>query len=182
MRYWPTTAAEAAISQLSAPPPPPPAAPVAATDNIPATDANDGTDDASTTILIICLSMVVTGVALHTAIRLFLEKYRANRQRSWEREKAAELSAAVASVTSTVAHGGGDAAAECAICLAEFEEGEEIKVPGNCRHGFHGRCIERWFAASWSSSCPTCRRSSLPPTTTLPPAVVSSPITAGGGG
>ncbi|XP_038971495.1 RING-H2 finger protein ATL79-like [Phoenix dactylifera] len=47
------------------------------------------------------------------------------------------------------------AEAECAICLAEFMEGERVRVLVPCNHGFHVRCIERWLAAR--SSCPTCR-------------------------
>lgn len=51
--------------------------------------------------------------------------------------------------------------AECAICLTEFEEGEEIRVLERCRHGFHGACIERWLRSRLS--CPNCRSSCFPP-------------------
>ncbi|XP_010941106.1 RING-H2 finger protein ATL79 [Elaeis guineensis] len=47
------------------------------------------------------------------------------------------------------------AEADCAICLAEFVDGEPVRVLAPCNHGFHVRCIERWLAAR--SSCPTCR-------------------------
>ncbi|XP_019710905.1 RING-H2 finger protein ATL79-like [Elaeis guineensis] len=47
------------------------------------------------------------------------------------------------------------AEAECAICLAEFVDGDRVRVLAPCNHGFHVRCIERWLAAR--SSCPTCR-------------------------
>jgi hypothetical protein len=49
------------------------------------------------------------------------------------------------------------AAAECAICLAEFADGDAVRVMPACRHGFHARCIERWLAGGRRSSCPTCR-------------------------
>ncbi|XP_015901522.1 RING-H2 finger protein ATL79 [Ziziphus jujuba] len=51
--------------------------------------------------------------------------------------------------------------AECVICLSEFVEGEEIRVLGWCKHGFHSQCIQEWFSSH--SSCPTCRRSFRPP-------------------
>ncbi|CAM0146336.1 unnamed protein product [Urochloa decumbens] len=49
------------------------------------------------------------------------------------------------------------AAAECAICLAEFVDGDAVRVMPACGHGFHARCIERWLAGGRRSSCPTCR-------------------------
>ena len=49
------------------------------------------------------------------------------------------------------------AAAECAICLAEFADGDAVRVMPACGHGFHARCIERWLALGRRSSCPTCR-------------------------
>ena len=51
------------------------------------------------------------------------------------------------------------AAAECAICLCEFEEGEGIRVLPACSHGFHVTCVERWLAVR--CSCPTCRCSTI---------------------
>jgi Ring finger domain len=45
--------------------------------------------------------------------------------------------------------------AECAICLTEFEEGEQIRKLPQCRHEFHIRCIDRWLRAQ--PSCPSCR-------------------------
>lgn len=49
------------------------------------------------------------------------------------------------------------AAAECAICLAEFADGDTVRVMPVCGHGFHARCIELWLAGGRRSSCPTCR-------------------------
>ncbi|KAG8371576.1 hypothetical protein BUALT_Bualt13G0102300 [Buddleja alternifolia] len=47
-------------------------------------------------------------------------------------------------------------ATDCAICLGEFVEGEDVRVFPGCNHGFHVRCIDRWLVLR--SSCPTCRR------------------------
>ncbi|KAJ7982094.1 putative RING-H2 finger protein ATL79 [Quillaja saponaria] len=44
---------------------------------------------------------------------------------------------------------------ECAICLTEFVEGENVQVLGICKHEFHAQCIQKWLCSQ--SSCPTCR-------------------------
>ncbi|KAL3639833.1 hypothetical protein CASFOL_014801 [Castilleja foliolosa] len=44
---------------------------------------------------------------------------------------------------------------ECAICLAEFAAGEEIRVLPQCAHSFHVGCVDTWFKSH--SSCPSCR-------------------------
>ncbi|KAL6652159.1 hypothetical protein ACP70R_011084 [Stipagrostis hirtigluma subsp. patula] len=66
-------------------------------------------------------------------------------------------------VAATAGGGGGDeesgeaaAAAECAICLAEFEDGESMRVLPQCGHQFHAACIDKWLRGH--SSCPSCRQ------------------------
>ncbi|GLJ39040.1 hypothetical protein SUGI_0795870 [Cryptomeria japonica] len=44
---------------------------------------------------------------------------------------------------------------DCPICLAEFVDGDKVRVLPKCNHGFHVECIDRWLASH--SSCPTCR-------------------------
>ncbi|XVF68691.1 hypothetical protein PTKIN_Ptkin11bG0021800 [Pterospermum kingtungense] len=46
---------------------------------------------------------------------------------------------------------------DCAVCLAEFEEGEWLRHLPNCTHGFHISCVDTWFQSH--SSCPLCRSS-----------------------
>uniref|UniRef100_A0A0A8Z0J1 RING-type domain-containing protein n=1 Tax=Arundo donax TaxID=35708 RepID=A0A0A8Z0J1_ARUDO len=66
-------------------------------------------------------------------------------------------------VAAAVAARGGPAAlageekilADCAICLSEFAEKEEIRVLPQCGHGFHVACVDTWLSAH--SSCPSCR-------------------------
>ncbi|KAI3470961.1 hypothetical protein Pfo_027624 [Paulownia fortunei] len=53
--------------------------------------------------------------------------------------------------------GNGVASTDCAICLAEFLDGEKIRVLPKCHHCFHVRCVDIWLASH--SSCPTCRQS-----------------------
>ncbi|KAF9603347.1 hypothetical protein IFM89_035017 [Coptis chinensis] len=45
---------------------------------------------------------------------------------------------------------------DCAICLTEFVDGDEIRVLPQCGHGFHVGCIDMWLGSH--SSCPSCRR------------------------
>lgn len=44
----------------------------------------------------------------------------------------------------------------CAICLAEYSSGDEIRVLPRCGHGFHVACIDKWLGSH--SSCPSCRQ------------------------
>ncbi|XP_059283287.1 RING-H2 finger protein ATL8-like [Lycium ferocissimum] len=53
----------------------------------------------------------------------------------------------------TASFGGGT---ECAICLLEYVEGDEIRVLPNCGHRFHLQCVDTWLVSN--SSCPTCRQ------------------------
>ena len=34
---------------------------------------------------------------------------------------------------------------DCAICLKEFESGEELKQIPSCEHVFHEQCLREWF-------------------------------------
>uniref|UniRef100_A0ACD5XYU9 Uncharacterized protein n=1 Tax=Avena sativa TaxID=4498 RepID=A0ACD5XYU9_AVESA len=63
---------------------------------------------------------------------------------------------------------------ECAICLAEFASGDEVRVLPQCGHGFHAACVDVWLMSS--STCPSCRRALVvsPPPLSEPPATCSS--------
>lgn len=50
---------------------------------------------------------------------------------------------------------GGEAPPECAVCLSEFEDGEEARLLPKCKHSFHVDCIDMWFHSH--STCPLCR-------------------------
>eukprot|EP00741_Cyanophora_paradoxa_P020727 tig00021293_g20007.t1 len=48
---------------------------------------------------------------------------------------------------------------QCAICLCEYEAGEELRVLP-CRHSFHDACIVPWLQRS--TCCPLCKKSLVP--------------------
>jgi E3 ubiquitin-protein ligase ATL6/9/15/31/42/55 len=44
---------------------------------------------------------------------------------------------------------------ECAVCLAAFEDRDELRVLPACCHVFHPGCIDPWLAGA--ATCPLCR-------------------------
>ncbi|RWW19501.1 hypothetical protein GW17_00016443 [Ensete ventricosum] len=49
----------------------------------------------------------------------------------------------------------GKGALECAVCLSEFEDDEELRLLPRCSHVFHSDCIDAWLASH--VTCPVCR-------------------------
>lgn len=47
---------------------------------------------------------------------------------------------------------------ECAVCLCEFERGQEVQITPNCCHVFHSECIHTWLEQD-QKTCPLCRTS-----------------------
>ena len=95
-------------------------------------------------------------------------------QRQMESRELPEALESVDSDMTTDASNANDPAEErqeCAICLAPFEEGEEVKdLP--CRHFFHRKCIDQWLnrcpsqtaTAETVAACPLCKANPLAPT------------------
>ncbi|GKC34400.1 RING-H2 finger protein ATL16 [Tanacetum coccineum] len=46
---------------------------------------------------------------------------------------------------------------ECAVCLAEFQDNEKLRMIPNCAHVFHIDCIDIWLQNN--PNCPLCRNS-----------------------
>lgn len=44
---------------------------------------------------------------------------------------------------------------ECAVCLSEFEEDENLRLLPKCYHAFHLPCIDTWLRSH--TNCPICR-------------------------
>ncbi|KAG8049147.1 hypothetical protein GUJ93_ZPchr0009g836 [Zizania palustris] len=65
-------------------------------------------------------------------------------------------------------YGGGESAArDCAVCLLEFADGDELRALPLCAHAFHADCIDVWLRAH--ASCPLCRAAvALPPPVASP--------------
>ena len=45
----------------------------------------------------------------------------------------------------------------CPICLAEYEQDEELLELVHCRHIFHRPCLVEWHRCSNNKQCPYCR-------------------------
>ncbi|XP_066318652.1 E3 ubiquitin-protein ligase EL5-like [Miscanthus floridulus] len=59
-------------------------------------------------------------------------------------------------------------AVECAVCLAELQDGEEARFLPRCGHGFHAECVDMWLASH--TTCPLCRLTVSKPDEVSPPA------------
>ncbi|KAA8520658.1 hypothetical protein F0562_014914 [Nyssa sinensis] len=57
--------------------------------------------------------------------------------------------------------GSRDLPESCAVCLYEFEVGEEIRWLANCKHIFHRSCLDRWMDHD-QKTCPLCRTPFVP--------------------
>ncbi|KAG6734782.1 hypothetical protein I3842_01G286700 [Carya illinoinensis] len=60
----------------------------------------------------------------------------------------------------------------CAVCLSEFEDGEELRTFPGCMHSFHVPCIDMWLYSH--STCPICRSDTTPLSSTFHRATSSS--------
>ncbi|KAL5223227.1 hypothetical protein ABZP36_027940 [Zizania latifolia] len=126
------------------------------------------------TILSLLLCVLVVGLVLHAVVRC---AFRVTRRVCYGQEPPGEEAESCAAPARKNKRGrgaigehptlvyspgielAGYGSTECAICLAEFAEGERVRVLQRCSHGFHVRCIDRWLAAK--QTCPTCRRESF---------------------
>ncbi|CAO2150292.1 unnamed protein product [Urochloa humidicola] len=54
----------------------------------------------------------------------------------------------------------------CAVCLADFDDGETVRLLPECLHYFHAECIGTWLQGS--TSCPMCRAETTPTATPSP--------------
>ncbi|CAA6668380.1 unnamed protein product [Spirodela intermedia] len=100
-----------------------------------------GLDGSVVAVLVVLLCGTICSLALNAVVRCAL-RWSGRGSGGASRGRAALEGLPVLAYSSGMELVGA-AAAECAICLAEFSEGERV------------RCVDRWLAAH--SSCPYCR-------------------------
>ena len=44
----------------------------------------------------------------------------------------------------------------CAICIDEFKQSEDVRLLYSCRHVFHVKCVDQWLTDN--TTCPICRQ------------------------
>nr|XP_010939705.1 RING-H2 finger protein ATL52 [Elaeis guineensis] len=74
------------------------------------------------------------------------------------------------------AGGGLLGAADCSVCLGEFQDGELVRLLPKCGHAFHVPCIDTWLRAH--VNCPLCRAHIIDPAADLASAAPPPPPAA----
>ncbi|KAL5203361.1 hypothetical protein ABZP36_014313 [Zizania latifolia] len=83
-------------------------------------------------------------------------------QQEEEEDIASSLPVSVYSASDDAAGGGGQGkAAECAVCIVEFRDGDRARLLPRCGHRFHADCVGAWLQLH--ATCPLCRASVLAP-------------------
>ncbi|KAF0925851.1 hypothetical protein E2562_018490 [Oryza meyeriana var. granulata] len=77
--------------------------------------------------------------------------------RQQEEDIASSLSVSVYSASEEDAAGQAGKAAECAVCIVEFRDGDRARLLPRCGHRFHADCVGAWLQLH--STCPLCRAS-----------------------
>ncbi|KAM0849019.1 hypothetical protein ACQ4PT_053997 [Festuca glaucescens] len=130
-------------------------------------------------ILASLLAALALALALHAGVRHLLRRRRqrqTNGGQAADPEKPPPVEVAPAPALLELVYSAAEtelagAASECAICLAEFADGDAVRAMPACGHGFHARCIQRWLAPGGRrSSCPTCRAPASTPPASAPAA------------
>ena len=67
-----------------------------------------------------------------------------------------------------------DLDSSCSICLADYCDGELLRMLPDCRHRFHTLCVDEWLRSH--ASCPICRTISPLPTPGSTPLSLLIPI------
>ncbi|CAN6343932.1 unnamed protein product [Urochloa humidicola] len=76
-------------------------------------------------------------------------------------EKKDEEAAAAGEGAAAGTAAAGSDAARCAVCQADYADGDELRRLPDCGHSFHKGCIDQWLRRR--PTCPVCRASPPPP-------------------
>lgn len=124
--------------------------------------ADDDNDDGLIFKLIICLIAAASAAVAVTIYHCITARYmRPPPSRQWSAppEISVSMENSVAELLPCRKYGKDEGVVGvgvgCAICLSEFEEGEEVRTLPECCHSFHVACIDMWLYSHWS--CPMCR-------------------------
>jgi len=111
--------------------------------------------------LILCAAMVpLVCFCLPCFIRVILAA-RASRPKGASKERLANLPS-FRYEPGLLVGGEGGAPPSCAICLASYSGGEEVRrLPCHEAHHFHRQCVDDWLTLN--ASCPICRKGVFEP-------------------
>lgn len=116
-------------------------------------------------IFILILCAIGLTFLVHAAIHFILRRYHHHRMSSTNLKSLHNNEVSITSAPPTLFFSSETkltaGEVECAICLAEFNAGDGLRVLPACGHGFHVTCIDAWL--STTLSCPTCRAIAQPP-------------------
>lgn len=98
-----------------------------------------------------------TGPAIPAAALLVLsrQQQQQNQQRGLDPAVVASFPTMRYAEARELRDGGKDTVLECAVCLSEFDDEEELRLLPKCSHAFHPDCIGEWLACH--VTCPVCR-------------------------
>uniref|UniRef100_A0A7N0UJ03 RING-type E3 ubiquitin transferase n=1 Tax=Kalanchoe fedtschenkoi TaxID=63787 RepID=A0A7N0UJ03_KALFE len=128
-------------------------------DDLPS-DIHAGTDFVAVIAAFLCALICVLGVFAMARCAWLRRTTTTTHSKKGADKKLIQTLPKFTFTSSAAAREAGFATEECAICLAEFAEGNEIRVLPDCGHGFHAECVDKWLAAR--SSCPSCRQCLAP--------------------
>ena len=81
--------------------------------------------------------------------------YSSSSEKEKEKDEESEGPRDGAGETAAAAGGSGSDAARCAVCLADYADGDELRRLPGCRHAFHRGCVDQWLRRR--PTCPVCR-------------------------
>ena len=131
---------------------------------------------AQATLFAVCL--LVSAIFVAPGIWLLCELRRQATREAGARQEADRLARAIAKLPRRTFKGQPTASLECAICLTEFEDGQQlITLP--CKHEFKEECILKWLHGASEAPHPPSTSSGAASSTSAPPLTPAAAPPAG---